>query len=94
MRQQQPKEWANPHREKRQDGQKPGCQVAKGGERGEISRQIGADNAWKDKDKPEEAEAVQSGDGAVRIDPVPRLELRQDVHAEAKQPRDIAQSEM
>ena len=61
-----------------------------GGERGEAGGQIGADDAWKNEDQPEEAEAVQSRDGALRFKPVHRLEPGQDVHAEAKQPRDIA----
>jgi hypothetical protein len=38
-----------------------------GSERGEASWQI-ADDTWKDKDEPEEAEAVQSSDGAMRFD--------------------------
>src|ERR1700682_1582311 len=60
-----------------------------GGEGGEAGRQIGADDARNDEDEPEEAEAVQGGDGALRFDPVHRLEPGPDVHAEAKQPRDI-----
>jgi hypothetical protein len=40
-----------------------------GGERGEASGgQIRADYARKDKDEPEEAEAVQGSDGAMRFD--------------------------
>src|SRR6266849_932576 len=53
-----PKERTYPYREKRQHGQHPGCEVAIGGEGGEASRQIGADDAGKDEDEPEEAEAV------------------------------------
>jgi hypothetical protein len=88
-RDEQPKERTYPYREKRQDGEHPGCQVSVGGERGEASGwQIRADDAWKNKDEPEEAEAVQRSDGALRCDQVHRLEPGQDVHAEAKQPRD------
>jgi hypothetical protein len=47
-----------PYREKGQYGQDPGCKVAVGGEHGEASGQVGADDAWKDKNEPEEAEAV------------------------------------
>jgi len=65
-----------------------------GGERGEAGRQIGADDAWKDKDKPEEAEAVKSGDGALRIDSIHHLEPGEDVGTEAKQARDITQDEV
>src|SRR5262249_37039725 len=45
-------------------------------------------------DEPKEAEAVHRGDRAVRRDPVHRGEFRQDVRAEAKQPRHIARDEM
>ena len=68
----QPKQRTYPHREQRQHGQHPGCEVAIGGERGEAGGQIGADDAGNDEDEPEEAEAVQSGDGALRFDPVHR----------------------
>ena len=50
---------------------------------------FGADDAWKDKDEPEEAEAVQSGDDAVRFKPFHRLKSGQNIHAEAEQARDI-----
>ena len=90
----QPEERTYPDREKRQHGQHPGCDVAVGGEHREASGQIGADDAWKDEDEPEEAEAVQSSDGAVCRDPVHRPEPRQTVCAEAKQPRDVAEDEM
>ena len=80
----QPKERTYPYREKRQHGQQPGCQVAVGGERGETSGQVGADDARKDKDEPEEAKAVQSRDNAVRFDSAHRPELGQDVHARSK----------
>ena len=85
----QPKERTYPHREQRQDGQHPGCEVAVGGESGEAGGQMGANDAWKDKDQPEEAEAMQSSDGPLRFQPVHRPESGQDVRAEAKQPRDI-----
>ncbi|MGA9978976.1 MAG: hypothetical protein WBQ08_10115 [Candidatus Sulfotelmatobacter sp.] len=65
----QPKERTYSHREKREDGEHSGCQVPVGGERGEAGGgQIRADYAWKDKDEPEEAEAVQGSDGAMRFD--------------------------
>src|SRR6266403_1641841 len=67
----QPKERTYPYHEKRQHGEHPGCQVPVGGERGEASDwQIRADDAWKDKDEPEEAEAVQRSDGALRRDQI------------------------
>ena len=50
-----------------------GREVAVSGEGGEIRRQVGADHAGKHEDEPEEAEAVQRGDGAMRFDPVHRL---------------------
>ncbi len=86
----QRKEWVNPHREEREDSQQPGCQVTVGGERGKASGNIRADDARKDKNKPEETEAVQSSDGALRFARVHRPESGHDVHAEAKQPSDIA----
>ena len=67
----QPKERTHPHREKRQHGQDPGCKVAVSGEGGEASGQIGADDARKNKDEPEEAEAVHSSDDAMRFNPAP-----------------------
>ena len=79
-----------PHREKRQNGQHPSCKVAVSGERCEASRQIGADDAGKDEDEPEEAEAVQGSNGALRFDPVHRLEPGPDVRTEAEKLRDIA----
>ena len=54
----QPEERTNSYGEKRQDGQHSGCEVAVGGECGKAGRQIGSDDTGKDKDKPEEAEAV------------------------------------
>ena len=86
----QPKERPYPYGEKRQDGQHSGCKVAISGERGEASRQARADDAWKNKNQPEEAEAVQSSDDTLRFEPVHRPEPGQDVRAEAKQARDIA----
>ncbi len=74
--------------------QHSGCEVAVGGERSEAGGQIGADDAWKDEDEPEEAEAVQSGDGTLRLDPVHRLEPGPNIRAEAKQPRDVTENEM
>ncbi len=73
-----------------QHGQHSGDEVTIGGELREARWQIGTDDARKDEDEPEEAEAVQRSDGALRVDPVHRLEPGQDVHADAKQPRDIA----
>jgi hypothetical protein len=46
------------------------------------------------KHQPEEAKAVQGSDGALRFDPVYRLESWPDVHTEAEQPRDITQHEV
>ena len=89
-----PKERAYPCREKRQNGQHSGREVTVGGESGEAGGQIGADDARKDKDQPEEAKAVQCGDGALGIEPVHRLEPGQNVRAEAEQARDIAENEM
>jgi hypothetical protein len=63
----EPKERTYSDREKGQQGQNSGCKVTVGGERGEASRQIGADDAGKNKDEPEEAEAVYSSDDAVRF---------------------------
>jgi hypothetical protein len=60
----QPKERTYPYCEKREDGQHPGCQIPVSGDVGQARGQIGADHAWKDDDEPEEAEAVQSSDGA------------------------------
>jgi hypothetical protein len=56
--------------------------------------QVGADHARKDEDEPKEPEAVKGRDGAMRFDPVHRLESRQDVHAEAKQPGYVPENEM
>jgi hypothetical protein len=81
---QQPKERTCVYRQDRQESQQPGCQVAVCGEGGEGSGQIRADHARKDKDEPEEAEAVQSSDSALRFNPVHRLEPGKNVHAEAK----------
>jgi hypothetical protein len=54
----QPEQRTNPYGERRQGGQHAGGKVPLGGERGEACRQIGADDAWKKKDEPEEAEAM------------------------------------
>jgi hypothetical protein len=53
-----------------------------------------ADDAWKDEHEPEESEAVQGRDRAMGFDPVHRLESRQEIHSEAKQPDDVPESEM
>src|SRR6185312_10764696 len=89
-----PKERRFPHREKRQDRQHPGCEVAIGGERGEAGGQIGADDAWHEEDESEEAEAVQRRNGALCLDLVDRFEPGPEVSAEAKQPWDIPEDEM
>src|SRR6202008_414314 len=69
-----PEQRTYPYREKRQDGEQPGCQVPVGSERGEASGgQIRTDDPRKDKDEAEEAEAVQRSDGALRCDQVHRL---------------------
>ena len=57
---------------------------------GRNLRQIVANNAGKDKYEAEEAKAVQSGNGALRIHLAHRLEPGQDVRTGAKQPRDVA----
>jgi hypothetical protein len=62
----------------------PVGKVAVGSKRGEASGQIGAEDTWNDKDKPKEAEAVQSSGGALRLDPVHRLQPGPDVRAEVK----------
>jgi len=58
-------------REQRQDGEQPGCKTALSSERGETSGQVRTDHAGKDKDEPEEAEAVESCNGAVRLEAAP-----------------------
>jgi len=72
----------------------PGGKVPVGGERGEARGQILADDGWQDKDKSEEAEAVECRDGAMRFDLVHRFEFGQEVGAEAKQPPNMTQNEM
>ena len=86
----QPKQRTDPDREQRQHGQHAGCKIPVGGEHGEACGQIGADHARKDEDEPEEAEAVQRSDRTLCFEMVHRFEPGPDVHAEAKQPRDIA----
>jgi len=81
------KHYRKAKRRSASNGQHPGCEVAIGGERGEIGRQIGANDAWNDEDKPEKTAAVQSSDGTSRFDPVHRLEPGPDVRAKTKQPR-------
>src|SRR5258708_22974 len=88
---QRPKDRTYPHREKRQHGQQSGCEVTVGGECGESGGQIGADDARNDEDESEEAEAVQSGDGALRFDPVHCLEPRPDISAKPNQPPNVPQ---
>src|SRR4051812_27656339 len=48
-----------------------------------------ADYTWKDEDEPKEPEAVERRDGAMGFDPIHRLQLRKDVHAEAQRPCDL-----
>src|SRR5260370_37607188 len=43
---------------------------------------------------PAETEAVQGGDGALRLDGVHGLEPGPNIHAETEQPRDVTQNEM
>jgi hypothetical protein len=50
---------------------------------------LGPTTPRKDKTEPEEAEAVHSSDDALRFNPFHRLKLRQNIHAETKQARDI-----
>jgi hypothetical protein len=59
-----------------------------------VAKSPHAANTAKQEDEPEEAEAVQRGDRALRGDPVHRPEPRQNIRAEAKQPGDIAQDKM
>src|SRR5260370_38651035 len=60
----------------------------------EAGRQIGADHARKDEDEPEEAEAVQRSDRTLCFEMVHRFEPGTDVHAKARQPRDISEDEV
>ena len=55
---------------------------------------MGADDAGKEEDEPEEAEAVYGGDGSLRFEPAHRFELGQRVSTEPKQARDIAHDEV
>jgi hypothetical protein len=55
---------------------------------------MGADDAGKEEDEPEEAEAVYRGDDALRLESAHRLEFGQSVNTEPKQARDIAQDEV
>src|SRR5262249_2169760 len=83
-----------PCREKREDREHSGCEVAVGGEDREVRRQMGTDDAWNDEDEPEEPEAVQRSDGTLRLDLVHRLEPGPEVRAEAEQPRHVTENEM
>jgi hypothetical protein len=56
----------------------------------EARAKLGAYDVRKDEDEPEEAEAVQGGDSALRANPIDQLEPGPDLGAEAEQPRDIA----
>lgn len=59
------------------------------------TRTIGlSDYAWKDKDRPEEAEAVHCGDNAMRSEWVHRLEHWQSVRAEPEQASNVTRNEM
>jgi CO/xanthine dehydrogenase Mo-binding subunit len=89
----EPEQRAHPDREKRQHGQHPGRQIGIGGEGAEARGQV-ADDPVEDEDEPEEAEAVQGRDRAMRLDAVHRPEPGQDIGAEAEQPCDIAQHEL
>src|SRR5581483_12140197 len=88
-----PEQRTNSNESKRQHGEHAGREIAIGGDGGEAGRQI-PDHAGHDENEPEETEAVQRGDGAVRFEALHRSELRQDVDAEAKQPGDVAEDEM
>src|SRR5262249_16517072 len=74
--------------------QQPRREVAVGGETREAGGQVGADDAGNEEDEPEEAEAVQRRDGALRLHRVHRLEPRPEVRAEGEQPRHVAETEM
>ncbi len=86
----QPKERTYPHGEQGQDGQYSGYKVAISCERGEASGQAKTDDAWKNKNKPEEAKAMDSSDDTLRFKPFHRPKPGQNIHAEAEQARDIA----
>src|SRR6185312_634394 len=89
-----PEEHARPCRKKRKHGEYPRGEVAIGRERREAGWQVGADDARQDEDESEEAETVQRGYRALRLDPIHRPEPGPDVRAEAKQPREVAENEM
>jgi hypothetical protein len=74
--------------------QHAGREVTIGSEHREARGQIGADDAWKEEDEPEEAEAVQRSNGALCFHRVHRFEPGQRVHGNAKQPGDITSNEM
>src|SRR5689334_21062537 len=90
----QPEQRTYPDRCQRQHGQYAGGEVAIGGKAREADRQIGPDRAGHDEHQSEYPEAVQGRDRAMRFDPIHRLEPRQDVDAEAKQPGDITEYEL
>ncbi len=71
-----PKERTNPCCEERQKSQHSSCEVPVGGKSSKAGRQIGAYDAWKDKDESEKAEAVYSTDDTVCFESVHRPELR------------------
>ena len=89
-----PEERTYSYQEKGQESQDSGREVAVGGKHGETGGQIGPHDAWNQKDEPEEAEAVQRCNCALRIDAVHRLKPGEDIDKDAKQPRDVAKDEM
>ena len=89
-----PEKRPYPDREKSQDRQQSGGEIAVRREGGETYRQIVANDAWKDEHKAEEAKTVQRRNGALRIDGFHGLEPGKYIRACTKQPRDIAQHEM
>lgn len=91
---QEPEEGTYPYREKSKDRKQAGYEIAVRSEWRKPFRQIGANNARKNKYKAEKAKAVQRSDGALCFDRAQLLEPGKNVCTCTKQPRDIAQREM
>src|ERR1700677_2419619 len=90
----EPEERTHSCREERKHGQYSSYKIAIGCKGSKARGQVGADDAWKNEDEPEEAEAVHRGDDPQRLEPAHRSEFGQDIDTEAKQARDIAQDEV
>src|SRR5579862_5408461 len=78
----EPEERTHPRREEREHGKYTGCEIAVCGKCREVSRQVGAYDAWNEKNETEEAKTVQAGDGTLDVDPVHRLEPGPDIRSE------------